>query len=284
MDKIQARIDRPMNQERAATAKPFVKWAGGKIRLAPEIMRLIPKSYNRYVEPFVGGGAVFFELGPKSALLSDSNPELMNCYAIVKNNPDGLLNRLRSMPISKGKFYEIRKLDPTKLSPLERAARLIYLNKLCYNGLYRVNKKGQFNAPYGSYRNVRLADDGVIRAVNHALRIAEVVASDFQDILQQAVEPDDFVYLDPPYPPVGIYSDFKRYTKEFFNKEDHIRLAKAVYELDRRGCKFVLSNAKHHLIQELYSRFKVKEVQAPRFVNCKGDRRGNVSELLVTNA
>jgi len=226
---------------------------------------------------------VFFKLNPHRALLSDSNEELMNCYSLVRDRPDDLLRLLRIFSISKTKFYEVRKLDPANLDNLTRAARLIYLNKLCYNGLYRVNKKGQFNTPYSGYRNVKLADRETILAASSALKHAELLTADFARILLDLSQPGDFFYLDPPYPPIGKYSDFKRYTKAFFNKEDHIRLAKAVHELDRRGNKFLLSNANHPLILELYSRFRKKSVEAPRFVNCKGDRRGRVPELLVTN-
>jgi DNA adenine methylase len=263
--------------------RPFLKWAGGKTSILSEIMSSIPTTFERYVEPFLGGGAVFFKLNPHRALLSDSNEELMNCYSLVRDRPDDLLRLLRIFSISKTKFYEVRKLDPANLDNLTRAARLIYLNKLCYNGLYRVNKKGQFNTPYSGYRNVKLADRETILAASSALKHAELLTADFARILLDLSQPGDFFYLDPPYPPIGKYSDFKRYTKAFFNKEDHIRLAKAVHELDRRGNKFLLSNANHPLILELYSRFRKKSVEAPRFVNCKGDRRGRVPELLVTN-
>jgi DNA adenine methylase len=263
--------------------RPFLKWAGGKSSILSEIMSSIPRKFERYVEPFLGGGAVFFRLTPSCALLSDSNEELINCYSVVRDRPDDLLRLLGTFSTSKSKFYEIRKLDPASLDHLTRAARLIYLNKLCYNGLYRVNKKGQFNTPYGAYKNAKLADEGTMIAASSALKHAELLTADFETVLLELSQPGDFFYLDPPYPAVGKYSDFKRYTKAFFNEEDHLRLAKAVYELDKRGNKFLLSNANHPLILELYSRFRVKSVEAPRFVNCKGDRRGRVPELLVTN-
>jgi len=263
--------------------RPFLKWAGGKSRLAPEIRNLVPTTFRRYIEPFLGGGAIFFKIQPASALLSDSNYELINCYEVVREHPEELLRMLETLPISKRRFCAIRKMDPAKLTPIERAARLIYLNKICYNGLYRVNKKGEFNTPYGHYHNVKLADKDRILAASEALRGVELVSADFEEVLLKSAQPEDFLYLDPPYPPVSRYSDFKRYTKEFFNREDHIRLARVVHELDRRGCNFVLSNAKHPLIAKLYSKFKIRKVEAPRYVNCRGDKRGHVPELLVTN-
>jgi len=264
-------------------ARPFLKWAGGKTRLLPEILSLVSDTFERYIEPFLGGGALFFELNPNKAILSDANRELIICYQVVRDHPIELLQHLRSMPTTRESFYEIRKLDPEKLTRIQRAARLIYLNKTCYNGVYRVNRRGEFNAPYGNYQKVRF-DEENIRMASQVLRNADLISGDFEPILLKLAKPGDFVYLDPPYPPLGGYSDFKRYVKDFFEVKDHVRLAKVVYELDRRGCKFVLSNAKHPLPLQLYSRFNIRKVQSPRFVSCRGDKRGNVPELLITNS
>jgi len=280
---LQPSLDRFVSRPDMTKARPFLKWAGGKSRLLPEILNLVPKTYERYIEPFLGGAALFFELNSSRAILSDANRELIICYKVVRDNPEELLQLLRSMSTTRKTFYEIRRLRPEKLTKIQRAARLIYLNKTCYNGVYRVNRKGEFNTPYGKYRKVRF-DEQNIRIVSQALRKAELIAGDFEPILLKLAEAGDFVYLDPPYPPLGGYSDFKRYVKDFFEVKDHVRLAKVVYELDRRSCKFVLSNAKHPLVLQLYSRFTIKEVKAPRFVSCRGDRRGNVPELLIANA
>ncbi len=263
--------------------KPFLKWAGGKKHLLSGIRSLITKEYGKYIEPFVGGGALFFDICPARSILSDSNVELVNCYKIVRDYPDELLTTLESMPVSKEQFYAIRKQTPESLSCIARAARLIYLNKTCYNGLYRVNKKGYFNTPFGKYNLSNVADRTRIYAASKALQKTNLLEGDFEKILLEHAKAQDFVYLDPPYPSVGKYADFKRYTKDFFSEEDHIRLAKMAAQLDNVGCTFVLSNAKHPLIEELYSSFRKINVEAPRFINCRGGKRGNVPELLITN-
>ncbi len=263
--------------------RPFVKWAGGKTKLLSSLMALVPAQYDRYVEPFVGGGALFFEISPCNALLSDSNTELINCYKIVRDKPSELIDCLSSMVVNEENFYVIRKMATETLTDLQRAARLIYLNKTCYNGLYRVNKNGQFNTPFGKYTKVRLFDKGSLMAASQALQTAIVEENDFESILLKQVGVRDFIYLDPPYPSVGRYSDFKRYTKRFFDEDEHRRLAKAVHEIDSRGCKFILSNAKHPLVNELYSKFRKIDVEAPRYINCQGENRGGVPELIITN-
>ena len=264
--------------------KPFLKWAGGKSHLLPELRPLVPKHYNRYIEPFLGGGALFFDLCPNHAILSDLNAELINCYIAVRDAPEEVLKILKEMPVNSKTFYKIRKLNPLELNNTKRAARLIYLIKTCYNGLYRVNKLGQFNTPYGKNDNVRVYTPNIILKASMALRSANILQGDFEPILLKYACSGDFAYLDPPYPPVGRYSDFTRYTRDFFYKKDHLRLAKVVEELDDRNCKFVLSNAKHPLILKIYSRFRKIEVQAPRYISSRGDKRGDVSEVLITNS
>lgn len=263
--------------------KPILKWAGGKRNLLHRLRPLVPKTYDNYIEPFVGGGALFFDLCPPKALLSDLNAELINCYKMVRDEPDELLKLLEALPVNRKTFYMIRRQNPARLGEVERAARLIYLNKTCYNGLYRVNKQGQFNTPYGRNENVRVCDHARIHAASRALQRAKLFEGDFESILLEYARAGDFVYLDPPYPPVGRFSDFKRYTKEFFYKNDHIRLAKIVEQLDHIGCKFVLSNARHPLILRLYSKFRKIDVEVPRYISSDGGKRGNVSELLITN-
>jgi DNA adenine methylase len=272
-----------MNGEVGSRPRPFLKWAGGKSNLLHRLRPLVTRDYENYIEPFVGGGALFFDLSPYRAILSDLNTELMNCYRVVRDEPHRLLRLLETMSVDKETFYAIRRQNPEELHDVERAARLIYLNKTCYNGLYRVNKKGQFNTPFGRYEKMRICNVESISAASRALQGVMLLNGDFEYILSTYAKLGDFIYLDPPYPAVGIFSDFKRYTKEFFVEEDHVRLAEAVKELDRNGCKFVLSNAMHPLILKLYARFRKIDVEAPRYINCRGGKRGSVPELLITN-
>jgi DNA adenine methylase len=286
-------VSRPVTRETdkadEVRPKPFLKWAGGKARLASTIRGLFPDKIERYIEPFLGGGALFFSLSPKSAILSDSNPELMNCYKAVKENPEELLNwleKLSALPYNSSTYYKIRGWDTPQNKGLKNAARTIYLNRTAFNGLYRVNRDGKFNTPFGGYKALALPNEKLIRKASEALQGAELFCSDFQEILENRVSENDFVYLDPPYPAVSKYSDFNRYTKNFFREADHRRLAEQVKKLNERNCTFVLSNAEHPLVRELYDHreFKVVKVLAPRYINCKRDRRGNVEELLITNS
>src|SRR5438445_3544880 len=189
--------------------RPFLKWAGGKTRLLPALRdSLPPKGYMRYFEPFVGGGAFFFDLSPAQGVLSDSNAELINCYQIVRDAPEELIRALSKLRVSESKFYELRELNPESLSAANSAARLIYLNKTCYNGLYRVNRQGQFNTPFGRHTNVTLTDEANLRAASNLLRRTTLRCGDYAAVLESAAA-GDFVYLDPPYLPVGRFSDFK---------------------------------------------------------------------------
>lgn len=236
----------------------------------------------------MGGGALFFSICPENALLLDSNEELMNCYEVVKEKPRellGELDNLSTLEFSSKTFYEIRGLALPRNRKVERAARMIYLNRTAYNGLYRVNRSGKFNTPFGSYRSLSLPSSELIIHASAVLKNTILLTGDFAQILEKRVSKRDFVYLDPPYPPVSRYSDFNRYTKEFFGETDHRRLFECVKRLDEAGCKFVLSNADHPLIRELYGndKFKILSVHAPRYINSRGKCRGNVSELLVTN-
>jgi DNA adenine methylase len=263
--------------------RPFLKWAGGKTRLLPVLRQSVPdKAFRRYIEPFLGGGALFFDLAPDAAVLSDSNPELISCYEVVRDAPEELIKELSHYSVSEAEFYRIRGLRPLELSPIERAARFIYLNKTCYNGVYRVNKNGDFNTPFGHYTNVSLVDEANLRRASELLKNAVLRCQDYQSVLSCA-DKNDFVYFDPPYMPVGKYSDFKRYTREFFYEADHERLAQVYSSLAKKGCFVLLSNSYHERIADLYSDFVQTKVQVPRFVNCKGDGRGDVAELLISN-
>jgi DNA adenine methylase len=263
--------------------RPFLKWAGGKTRLLAALRRSMPvRPFKRYFEPFMGGGAFFFDLAPGSAVLSDSNAELINCYKVVRDSPEELIRALLKLRVSERRFYELRALDPANLTGLDRAARLTYLNKTCFNGLYRVNKLGQFNTPYGRRENVSLTDVANLRAASTLLQRAKLRCVDYEVVLESA-EAGDFVYLDPPYLPVGKYSDFNRYTKESFYEADHEKLAHVFDELDSKGCYVLLSNSFHKKIAALYSRYNQRTVKMPRFVNCRGEGRGSVDELLISN-
>jgi DNA adenine methylase len=270
---------------RPSGVRPFLKWAGGKGRLVQEISRFIPTKFDRYIEPFVGGGALFFSLCPSNAILSDSNVELIDCYETVRDHPKDLLLALQEiaeLPYGEETYYEIRKWKIAENLKIKRAARMIYLNRTAFNGLYRVNRSGQFNTPFGKYKRLSLPDEKVILAASKALGSAKLIAGDFE-VIKNLAQRGDFIFLDPPYPAISKYSDFNRYTKDFFSEKDHERLSEWVIELDEIGCTFVLSNADHSLIRELYGKFRLIQVFAPRYINCKGDRRGSIAEVIITN-
>lgn len=261
---------------------PFLKWAGGKGQLLQSFSPFFPKSFKRYFEPFVGGGAVFFHLLPPRAMLSDLNSELINCYATIRDDVESVIEALRKHRNDKHYFYDVRTLDPSELSNAERAARLIFLNKTCFNGLYRVNSKGQFNVPFGKYKSPKICDATNLRAVSAALRTVFIAPGPFEIILKHAGK-DDFVYLDPPYQPISKTSNFTSYTKTSFRAEDQARLAEMMKTLTRRGCKVMLSNSDNPYIRDLYRDFKIVTLKATRAINCKGDKRGHVNELLILN-
>jgi DNA adenine methylase len=261
---------------------PFLKWAGGKSELLPELGRRLPRSFGTYWEPFLGGGALFFAADPRTAVLSDLNEELVNCYKVVKDDVEALLIQLKKHRNSRIHFMETRKIQPWTLDPVARAARLIFLNKTCFNGLYRVNRKGEFNVPYGKYSNPNFNDGLSLRAASAALTNTQIKCRDFRFLLYNA-RPDDFVYFDPPYNPVSTTSSFTSYSESPFGEREQKAL-KAVFEaLSDRGCRVMLSNSNTELIRKLYRHFNIEEVLASRAINCRGDKRGKVSEVIVRN-
>lgn len=272
----------PVETDSAQRPGPFLKWAGGKGQLLATFNRHFPKSFNRYFEPFLGGGAVFFHLRPQQALLSDLNEELINCYQMVRDDVESVIELLRKHRNDKHYFYRIRSQDCSNLLNVERAARLIFLNKTCFNGLYRVNSKGRFNVPFGRYKNPRICDAGNLRAVSRALQNTPVHCAPFEVVLTKARK-GDFIYLDPPYQPISSTSNFTGYTKGAFGSEDQIRLAATFAELSKRGCLLMLSNSDNELIRDLYKDFNTTVVHASRAINCKADRRGRINELLILN-
>ncbi|MEC2073997.1 Dam family site-specific DNA-(adenine-N6)-methyltransferase [Alkalihalophilus marmarensis] len=261
--------------------KPVLKWAGGKQQMLDILLENTPRKYNKYIEPFFGGGALFFGLKPQNAIIADSNPELINLYRTLAKNVDGVINILKTMKNSEEEFYEVRSLNPESLSFEEAAARTLYLNKTCFNGLYRVNKKGQFNTPYGKYKNPNICNEENLRAASHYLKNAEIILGDYKEVLLNNAEPGDLVFLDPPYLPISQYSDFKRYTKEQFYEEDHVELAKEVERLHDLGCHVLLTNSNHPLVHELYGNFKISVHKTRRNINSKASNRSGEDILVV---
>lgn len=280
------RLDACVPREIAPSPSPFLKWAGGKTRLLQTFDSFFPAleqwSEHTYFEPFVGGAAVLFHLLPERAVISDCNPELINCYRVVRDDVDKLIAHLRRHENDREHFYRVRAQDTNALSEVERAARLIFLNKTCFNGLYRVNSKGQFNVPFGRYTNPRICDEVNLHAASEALRKVEILQGAFEEVLKRAKK-GDFVYLDPPYQPISATSNFTGYTATCFGIEDQRRLASVVRSLSKRGCLVMLSNSNSEVVRELYSGCTIETVYTSRAINCKPDRRGRISELLIMN-
>lgn len=273
-------LDARLTQVRKA--RPFLKWAGGKGQLLDSFSPYFPADFGTYFEPFLGSGAVFFHLRPPRAVLSDAVEGLIETYAVVRDNPDELIASLKSHRNEKTYYYQVRALDPEKLAPIERASRFIYLNRTCYNGLYRVNREGKFNVPFGKYKNPRICDEEGLRAVSEALRGAELKVGDFEEVLEQA-RSGDFIYLDPPYHPVSRTASFTSYFKDGFGLEEQKRLASVFRRLDKRGCLLMLSNSHTDMVQGLYAEFRLVVVEARRAINSKGDGRGPIPEYVILN-
>ncbi|MBX2865529.1 MAG: DNA adenine methylase [Leptolyngbyaceae cyanobacterium MAG.088] len=268
--------------------RPFLKWAGGKRQLVPELLKYVPDTYSRYYEPFIGGGALLLNLQPEIAMISDRNSELINCYQVVKNSVDDLIYNLQQHRNEKDYFYEVRSWDrqpefATK-TPAQRAARIIFLNKTCYNGLFRVNSKGQFNAPFGRYKNPTIADETGLRNVSTYLNQVGIIIhqADFAMAVADAGS-HDFVYFDPPYDPVSTTASFTSYDRQGFNRSEQTRLKTVMDDLTTRGCKVLLSNAYTEFIRELYRDYRCVRVSATRAINSNATKRGKVDEILVMN-
>ena len=266
---------------KALAAKPILKWAGGKTQMLGELMPRVPKTYGRYIEPFFGGGALFFSLKPENAIIADSNPELINMYLQVAHHVDDVIECLQKYENTSEMFYEVRSLDWQTLPKAEAAARTIYLNKTCFNGLYRVNRSGQFNTPFGKYKNPKICDIDALRLASEALRKADILCGDYILVLEHYAQPGDFVFLDPPYLPISENSDFKRYTKEQFYEDDHVELAKMIGTLHERGCYVILTNSNHPLVHQLYEQYKIEVIQTKRHISCHGDTRKG-EDVIVT--
>ena len=275
-------------------ATPFVKWAGGKSQLLKQFESFFPDRFSRYIEPFVGGGAVFFHLYNQGRIgggvvLNDLNEELMTCYEVIRDQVDDLIEELRrheSHKMEEDYFYKVREWDRKpdfhERSPVERAARMIFLNRTCYNGLYRVNSRNQFNVPFGRYKNPTICDEENLRAVSQALQGVELHSEDFEQCIKW-VGPNDFVYLDPPYHPLSETSSFTSYTRDDFGEADQKRLAKTFRQLNKKGCRVMLSNSCTPFIRKLYDGHRRERVFARRAISCKGDGRGSIPELVILN-
>ncbi len=272
--------------------QPFIKWVGGKRGLLSQIVPLLPKKFNNYFEPFVGGGALFFELYSmgllknKNIYLFDINSELINTYIIVRDFPIELIKKLENFKKlhSKEFYYEIRAWDREEnfnsLTPLKRAARFIYLNKTCFNGLYRVNSKGQNNVPMGSYKNPNICDINVILSASKALQNVHILNTSYKDVLRYA-SANDLVYFDPPYYPLTQTANFTSYSENEFLDKEQIELFKVFKELSDRKCRVFHSNSDTEFIKNLYKDYEIVEILANRFINSKSEGRGKISEVLV---
>jgi len=269
---------------------PFVKWVGGKRQIISSIEVLLPKNIKdyKYVEPFIGGGAVLLHLQPKTAIVNDYNSELINVYKVIRDNNEELIEDLKKHKNESEYFYNIRRLDRSeyfeKLSNIERASRFIYLNKTCFNGLYRVNNAGEFNSPFGRYKNPNFINSPVIKAVSNYLNEnnIELYSGDYEDILK-TLDSNSFVYLDPPYHPISESSNFTGYIQGGWNIYDQIRLREACDELNRKGIKFLLSNSSTCFIKDQYREYNIKTVRANRVINVDGEKRGEIEEVLIRN-
>lgn len=270
--------------------KPITKWVGGKRQLLPQLLNCLPASFNHYYEPFIGGGALLFALAPQHATINDSNTELINVYQVVKNNPQELLLELKKHHHNNSKEYylDIRNWDRSEvwqnITDVQRAARLLYMLRVDFNGMYRVNKKGQFNVPYGRYKNPDIINSDNILKVSHYFNQAdiEILQGDFKDAVQSA-QKHDFVYFDPPYIPLTKTANFTAYTKDDFNFEDQQRLRDLFIELANRGVQVMLSNSDTQLTRSLYKDAYIHTVQATRSINSNAQKRGKINELIITS-
>jgi DNA adenine methylase len=269
---------------------PFLKWVGGKRQLMPSIVENLPENIKdyKYIEPFIGGGALLFNLQPKNAIISDLNEELINVYEVIKNNLDELIIDLKKHKNEAEYFYKIRGLDRNEqfknLTAIQRASRLIYLNKTCFNGLYRVNNAGEFNSPFGRYKNPNIVNEPTLKAVNKFLNTnkIEVKCGDYSETLKQT-DKKSFVYLDPPYHPISESSNFTGYVQGGWNMYDQVDLKKACDELNKKGVKFLLSNSSAEFIKDLYKDYSIIIVKANRAINSNGADRGEIDEVLIRN-
>lgn len=257
--------------------RPLLKWPGGKRRLLRDILPFVPSTFHRYIEPFVGGGAVFFRLSPVRASLSDSNQELVNCYVQVRDNPDRVTRWLRRQPNTEAHYYKVREMECR--DPIAAAGQIIYLCTLSFNGIYRTNLNGTFNVPYGRKTHISPASDVPISSASEALKAATVRCEDFEKAMRRA-RPGDFVYCDPPYTVAHENNGFVKYNSKIFSWADQERLADIASTLGRIGVQVLVSNADHPSIRKLYRRMKVVQIHRPSVIAASSQYRKSVSECL----
>ena len=280
------------NENNRSVPHPFMKWAGGKRQLISQMKTYLPKRFNNYIEPFVGGGALFFYLYRKNlirnnAYLIDNNAELINAYRVVRDELDDLIDKLKEHRNEKSYYYKIRALDRepdayNQLSNVFKASRIMYMNRCCFNGLYRVNSKGQFNVPFGRYKNPNFCDEENLKAVSKALQNVEIINGSFQSCVKLAKK-GDLVYFDPPYHPLSETSSFTSYTKDDFTLENQRELFEIFTELDNKGCRLMLSNSYSEFILRLYANYNIRTLTAKRAINSNADKRGAIKEVLILN-
>ncbi len=268
---------------------PVVKWVGGKRQLLPSLLPLLPKRISSYCEPFLGGGAMLFSLQPMKAIVNDVNSDLILMYEVIRDKVDELIAELATHPNTEEHFYKIRDWDRNKnqydaLGKVKKAARLIYLNKTCYNGLFRVNSSGEFNSPFGHYKNPNIVNAPTLKAVSVFLKQSEVnfLNCDYQEVLAELPR-GTFVYMDPPYDPVSNSASFTGYAAGGFSREDQVRLRECCDDLTRRKIKFMLSNSSTDFIREQYANYNLTIVRAQRAVNSIATGRGPIDEVVVRN-
>ena len=268
---------------------PVVKWVGGKRQLLEEITPLLPKRITSYCEPFLGGGAVLFSIQPTRAIVNDLNEDLIIVYEVIRDDIETLIESLKKHENTAEYFYSIRDMDRDKeayraMSRVEKASRLIYLNKTCFNGLFRVNSAGEFNSPFGHYKNPNIVNEPVLRAVSKYFNASNIsfYSEDFAETLSR-VGKGSFVYLDPPYDPVSDTASFTGYNKGGFDRNEQIRLKQCCDELTKRGVKFMLSNSATDFIKDLYRDYRITVVKAKRAINSDASKRGAIEEVLITN-
>lgn len=263
--------------------QPFLKWAGGKGRLLPQYESFFPTDYTTYHEPFLGGGAVFFHLQPPQAVLSDVNPALVNVYRCIRDQVDAVIERLdeHQQRHCKEHYYQVRSQHSG--SDIDQAARLLYLNKTCFNGLYRENSKGEFNVPMGRYKNPTICNPALLHTASDALQRTEIEEQSFEAVCDRAQSAADFVYFDPPYHPISTTSRFTSYSRYSFLVEEQIRLRDVFVELAQRGVQVMLSNSDCDFIRDLYQDFEIHTIWAARMINSNARRRGKIREVLVTS-
>lgn len=283
-------------------AKPFVKWAGGKRQLISELLENKPTDFDRYFEPFVGAGALFFELSYEPSILVDINTDLINAYKVIKHSVDKLIDLLKihKQNHSEEYFYKVRGiwtrkckelgleesdlLNVNDLNEIELAARFIFLNRTCYNGLYRKNSSGEFNVPFGDYKNPKICDEENLLAVSKLLSKATIINDHFTIIKNEfSIGKGDFIYFDPPYVPLSETSDFTSYTKNGFDEKAQKRLVSLFEFVDSQGGYCMLTNSDTKFVRENYSGYNINVVKAKRAINCKGSKRGEINELIITN-